>query len=168
MESPTGTGKSLTLLTSTLTWLAANEKRLNRQSEDVLRVKMLSEDPDGEWKTVSCQVLMVDPPWVIEHAVKRQMEDQRAVHQARQERLAKAREREKKIRQTGSVGAFKNGERKRVKVGSEENDGVKDQGDEEFLPEDKVDKRGQGIYLSKEVRELMAKWVIAVESSILS
>lgn len=110
------------------------------------------------WRLIQCLlVLMADPPWVIEHAVKRQIEDQKVVYQARQERLAKAREKEKKIRQSGSIGAFRNGERKRVKVDHDRNESGAEQGDDEFLPEDKEEDRGDGVYLSKEVRELMAK-----------
>ena len=48
VESPTGTGKSLTLLTSTLTWLAENKSRLAKATEDDLRAKLSAEDPDGE------------------------------------------------------------------------------------------------------------------------
>lgn len=47
VESPTGTGKSLTLLTSTLTWLAENKTRLDKATEENLRAQLAAEDPDG-------------------------------------------------------------------------------------------------------------------------
>lgn len=47
VESPTGTGKSLTLLTSTLSWLAANRRRLDQAAEDSLRLRLTADDPDG-------------------------------------------------------------------------------------------------------------------------
>lgn len=49
VESPTGTGKSLTLLTSTLSWLAANRKRLDQAAEDNLRQQLTNDDPDGKY-----------------------------------------------------------------------------------------------------------------------
>lgn len=106
-------------------------------------------------------LLTLDPPWVIEHAIKSQLSAQRAAQAARQERLARAREKERKIRQANVVGAFRNGERKRIKVALEDGKAPESEdGDEAFLPEDKEDDEKQGgIYLSKEVRELMAKCV---------
>lgn len=48
VESPTGTGKSLTLLTSTLTWLQQNQKRADEEAEKALRGRLQADDPDGE------------------------------------------------------------------------------------------------------------------------
>lgn len=48
VESPTGTGKSLTLLTSTLTWLQQNRKRVDEEAEQALRARLQADDPDGE------------------------------------------------------------------------------------------------------------------------
>jgi chromosome transmission fidelity protein 1 len=48
VESPTGTGKSLTLLTSTLTWLQQNQKRVDEEAEQALRIRLQADDPDGK------------------------------------------------------------------------------------------------------------------------
>jgi len=48
VESPTGTGKSLTLLTSTLTWSQQNQKRVDEEAEQALRTRLQADDPDGK------------------------------------------------------------------------------------------------------------------------
>lgn len=100
----------------------------------------------------------LDPPWVIEHAVKMQMSHHREAEEARRTRLSVAREKERKIRQKHLNGAFRGGERKRARIGEVAGQEKEDE-DEEFLPEDGVDEQGDGggVFLSKEVRDLMAK-----------
>jgi hypothetical protein len=98
---------------------------------------------------------------VIEHAVKAQLADMRAASEARTIRLEAARARERKARSTTN-GAFRLNS-KRVKLGADTggagpSSGI-DKGDEQYLPEDKPGEadEGDGVYLSKEVRDLMAK-----------
>jgi hypothetical protein len=98
---------------------------------------------------------------VIEHAVKAQLADMRAASEARGIRLEAARARERKARSTAN-GAFRLNS-KRVKLGADDggagpSSGV-DKGDDRFLPEDKPGEadEGDGVCLSKEVRDLMAK-----------
>lgn len=110
--------------------------------------------------------LTPDPPWVIEHALKAQLAEVRAASEARAERLAAAREKERQMRLSNSSGAFRAGF-KRAKIGSGSGvngEDAKDKSgleDDDFLPEDKEDENDDedGSNLSKEVRDLMAKWV---------
>lgn len=114
-------------------------------------------------------ICRTDPPWAIEHAVKAQLADLRAAGEARRERLAQARARERKLRLQGRSGAFRSGTgpgpNKKMRLDNKAEQGDlagPDQGDDAFLPEDKEDANGAGpqaddAYLSAEVRELMSK-----------
>lgn len=118
----------------------------------------------------TCADRCTDPPWAIEHAVKAQLADLRAAGEARRERLAQARARERKLRVQGRSGAFRGaggpGPAKKARVDAAGDDGVRggSTGDDEFLPEDKEADQmggdaGEDAYLSAEVRGLMQKWV---------
>ncbi|GMK54061.1 hypothetical protein CspeluHIS016_0106470 [Cutaneotrichosporon spelunceum] len=133
VESPTGTGKSLTLLTATLSWLAAHRRRLDEAAEADMRARFAAEDPD-------------DPPWIIENAVKRHMGELRHAEAERAARLAAVRERE---RRRTEQGAFRKRPRPSTAGPKEE---VKEA---DFLPEDS--EPDDGLNLSAEVRALMAQ-----------
>ncbi|EIW70152.1 hypothetical protein TREMEDRAFT_29466 [Tremella mesenterica DSM 1558] len=137
VESPTGTGKSLTLLTATLTWLRAHEERANKEVEESLRTKLQAEDPD-------------DPPWVIEHALKASLDTHRAAQSQRLARLVAVRKKERQQRLASATGAFRSRQSKKVKVESSESN-VEEEKDEEFLPEDNEVNGGEGEYLSVEI-----------------
>lgn len=96
---------------------------------------------------------------MIEHSVKAQMAELRSASTARQERLRLAREKELKTRGHGSMGAFRvNGKRAKITSGGDTSSST-EEGDEQFLPDDKEPGDGDGVYLSSEVRDLMAKYV---------
>jgi chromosome transmission fidelity protein 1 len=100
VESPTGTGKSLTLLTSTLTWLKADQQRLKDHSRAEFEKKLVEAGTDGErnidrkYHIHLILFLFTDPPWVIAHTLKTHLEELESKQAEINTRLAKAREKE--------------------------------------------------------------------------
>lgn len=106
----------------------------------------------------------IDPPWVIERAVKMALSEHEEARAQRQARLLAAREKERRMKQGNAVNAsaFNTGQRKRSKVvAGVQKPGGTDEGDERFLPDEPASDSGRQkpgeVFLSKEVRELMAK-----------
>ncbi|TLD35402.1 DNA repair helicase [Venturia nashicola] len=113
-ESPTGTGKSLSLICGSLTWLREHKRK--EFDESLIR----SADDDDD-----------DPEWMKEHARNERRRNALQHRQDLEKRLAKVRERERKLKQS-----YENGEpvNKRRKVANA--DGLDEPGDGQFLLDD--------------------------------
>lgn len=168
-------------MTSTLTWLKANEKRLKEHSKAEFEKKLKEDGNDGKQRKCHLQDLrlnylslsiMVDPPWVIAHTVKSHLQELESKEAEIKERLAKAREKEVQRKREAKLIKF-GGRNKRQRVAGPEygtnegsaakghrtGSGREDGDDEHFLPLDTgapLDGRNQqDDNLSSEVKALL-------------
>lgn len=141
LESPTGTGKSLSLICASMTWL-----RNFKQKEFGASLQIDPKQAEN------------DPEWIIEQMLQRKRKDLVVRWEEREARLEKIRQREKRMEERGN-------KRRRLEESVPKSKRKEEEEDAEFLLDDwnegqdvpLVDESDPFAGLSKETRALLQK-----------
>ncbi|CAH1268165.1 DDX11 [Branchiostoma lanceolatum] len=121
-ESPTGTGKSLSLICGALKWLQDHEDRQKREVEEILEGAVKSSSPKQNNKDSKEPNIPAAPDWVQQFAKKREAEERTLKSREEQEAKVKREARLEEIRKTNRAKFFSNKRKRKEGEKSEEDE----------------------------------------------